>query len=157
GCAASGVIGPCGSDMSVLVRRVDGWPDHTRGARRTLGREPEDLPTDRSSHVLDVESQISEHLDGAGLAALEITGGEALTGRERVGGAQDGFGRVGAVAFHQLVGRGRRETVLGEEPLRSEAVVLLHRAYHVGARDLVPSERPHHMLLITRSAYPPSR
>ena len=74
------------------------------------------------SHVLASESQVSEYPDGAASPALEITGGEALARRELIGCAQDGFRRVTAVALDQLVGCGRSETMVSEEPLRSESV-----------------------------------
>ena len=45
-----------------------------------------------SLFVLDGEAQLFEHRDGAGLAALEITGPKALAGGELVGRAQDGLG-----------------------------------------------------------------
>jgi hypothetical protein len=44
------------------------------------------------SSRVDGESQIPEHSHGAGLAALEITGGKALAGGEFISGAQDCFG-----------------------------------------------------------------
>ena len=44
----------------------------------------------------DGESELLEHLDGAGFSALEIAGGKALAGGEFVRRAQDCFGRVQA-------------------------------------------------------------
>ena len=38
------------------------------------------------------ESQLSEHLDGAGLPALEVTGGKPLTGGEFVAVPRIAFG-----------------------------------------------------------------
>jgi hypothetical protein len=64
--------------------------------------------------VLDGESELFEHGDGAGLAALEITGVKALAGGELVGRAQDGLGRVTAFVPDQVIRRGRAETVGGE-------------------------------------------
>ena len=46
---------------------------------------------------LDGELELSEHLDGAGLPALEITGGKALARSELISRAQDCFRRVTAL------------------------------------------------------------
>src|ERR1700733_2060914 len=87
---------------------------------------------------LDVEAEGPEHLDGAGLAALEVTGGKPLAGRELVGRAQDRLRRVRALLPDQVVGRGRGVPVRGEELLRAQPVVLLERPDHVVRGDLVP-------------------
>jgi len=42
---------------------------------------------------------------------------------------------------------GRSETMLSEEPLRAEPVVLLNRTQHLSAGDLVPRERTWHRIL----------
>src|SRR5438876_4161916 len=47
--------------------------------------------------VLDGESQLSEHPDGAGLPALEIAGGKALASGELISCAQDRLRRVTAL------------------------------------------------------------
>src|SRR3984885_900082 len=78
----------------------------------------------------DGEAQVAEDLDGAGLAALEVTGGQALSRGELVGGAEDRLGRVATFIPDEVVRRRGRETVRGEEGLRAEAVVLLDGAHH---------------------------
>ena len=70
------------------------------------------------SSRLDGESKLSEHLDGAGLPALEITGGKALARGELISRAQDCFRRVTAFVPDQIVSRGRSESMRREEPLR---------------------------------------
>jgi hypothetical protein len=70
------------------------------------------------SSWLDGESKLFENLDGAGLPALEITGGKALAGGELIGCAQDCFRWVKAFFPHQIVSRGRSESMRREEPLR---------------------------------------
>src|SRR6266516_346217 len=91
-----------------------------------------------SSLVLDSESQLSEHGDGAALPALEITGGQALAGGELISRAQDRFRRVTAFVPDQVISRGRAETMFSEERLRPEPVVVLYRAHHVIAGHVVP-------------------
>jgi hypothetical protein len=63
----------------------------------------------RSSLVLDGKSHTSEHLDGAGFAALEVTGGKPLNGSEFVRRTQDCLRRVAALLPDQLVRRSRGE------------------------------------------------
>ena len=70
------------------------------------------------SSRLDGESKLSEHLDGAGLPALEISGGKALARGELISRAQDCFRRVKAFVPDQIVRRGRSESVRREEPVR---------------------------------------
>jgi hypothetical protein len=41
---------------------------------------------------VDGESELSEHLDGAALSSLEITGGKALSRGKLISRAQDCFG-----------------------------------------------------------------
>src|SRR3984957_17396383 len=89
---------------------------------------------------LNVESERPEHLDGAGLAALEITGGKPLPDGELVGGAQDRLRRVRALLPDQVIGRGRGVAMGGEKLLRAEPVVLLQRAHHVIRGHLVPCD-----------------
>jgi hypothetical protein len=72
----------------------------------------------RSSLLLDVEAELSEHLDGARLSALEITGAESLARGELIGCAQDCFGRITASFPGELISRGGDKTVLGKESLR---------------------------------------
>ena len=74
-------------------------------------------------------------------------GGKALARRELVCGAEKGLWWVAAVIPDQLVGRRRRETVLREELIWPELVVLLDRAHHVVATDLVPVGSMRHRLL----------
>src|SRR5437899_5200294 len=81
---------------------------------------------------------IPEHSYGAGLAALEITGGKALAGGEFISGAQDCFRRVTAFVPDQVISRGRGETMLREELLRPEPIVLLYRAQHLSSCHVVP-------------------
>jgi hypothetical protein len=69
--------------------------------------------------VLDVEPQVAEHGDRAGLAALEIAWSQALAGGELVRRAQDRLRRVAAFVPDQVVRGGRAETVFGEELLGS--------------------------------------
>src|SRR5438874_483543 len=70
------------------------------------------------SSRLDGESKLSEDFDGAGLPALEITGGKALARGELISRAQDCFRRVTAFVRDQIISRGRSESMGREEPLR---------------------------------------
>src|SRR5512133_3682937 len=101
----------------------------------------------RGSSRLDGESKLCEHLDGAGLPALEITGGKALARGELISHAQDCFRRVTAFVPDQIISRGRSESMRGEEPLRPQSVVLLYRAQHVSMGHLVPRNRTRHLAL----------
>src|SRR5262245_5370147 len=71
------------------------------------------------------ESELSQHRDSAAPAPLEITRGKAVAAGELVRGSEDRLGRVRPSLPDQVVGRGRREAVLGEERLRAQPVVLL--------------------------------
>jgi hypothetical protein len=78
------------------------------------------------SEMTHSESQISEHLDGAALAALEVSRGKPLAGSELVRSAQDCLRRVAALLPDQLVRRGRGEPMVGEEccaPSRSYSAI----------------------------------
>jgi hypothetical protein len=77
------------------------------------------------------ESQLSGHVDGAALAALEMTGAKALARGRLIGGAQYALRRVTAFIPDQLISRGLAATMLREEPRGPEPVVLLYRAQHV--------------------------
>ena len=74
--------------------------------------------------MLHSESQTPQHLDGAGFATLEVTGGKPLTGGVLVRRAQDCLVRVAALLPDQLVRRRRSEPVLGEELLGSEPIAV---------------------------------
>src|SRR5215470_10625561 len=91
-----------------------------------------------SSLLLNGESQLSEHPYGACLPALEVTGAKSLARGELVSCAQDCFRRVTACFPGQLISRGRGETMLREEPLRPQPVVLFCRAQHVSTGHSVP-------------------
>ena len=67
--------------------------------------------------MLDGESELSEHPDGAGLPALEITGGKALARGELISCAQDRFRWVRACVPDQLISCGAGETMLREKNL----------------------------------------
>src|SRR5262245_59839908 len=84
-----------------------------------------------SSLLLDGESQLSEHPYGACLPALEVTGAKSLARRELISCAQDRFRRVTVFLPGQLISRGRGETMLREELLRPQSVVLFYRAQHI--------------------------
>src|SRR6266480_1691394 len=84
-----------------------------------------------SSLVLDGESQLPEHRDGAALPALEITGGKALARGELISCAQDCLVRVTAFVPDQLITPARAEAMLREELLGPQPVVFLYRAQHV--------------------------
>src|SRR5262245_20083285 len=101
-----------------------------------------------SSYGLDGESQLFEDLDRAALAALEITGAKTLARGELISCAQDRFRRVAASVPDQLICRGTGETMLGEEPLRPQSVVLLDRAQDVTAGHLAPRGRMCHRFLL---------
>src|SRR6185437_14509036 len=100
-----------------------------------------------SSPVLDGESQLSQHRDGAGLPALEIAGAKALARGELIRCAQDCFRRVTAFVPDQVIGRGRAETMRREELLGLQPVVLLYRAQYVITGDAVPRHMGHRVLL----------
>src|SRR5215467_3419538 len=87
---------------------------------------------------LNGETQLSEHLDSACLAALEVSGAEPLPRGELVGRAQDRLVRVMPVVRYQLVRPARAETVRSEEGLWSLPVVLRDRVQHVLAAHAVP-------------------
>src|SRR5262249_2259930 len=95
----------------------------------------------------DVEPEVSEDLDRARLPALEITGSKTLSCGELVRRAEDRLRRVAAFLPDQLIRRGRGETVLGEELLRPQPVVLLQGAHDVIGRHLGPLGRMCHRLL----------
>src|SRR5262249_22189802 len=98
-----------------------------------------------SSLFLHGESELSEHPYGARLPALEVTGAKPLARGELVSCAQDRFRWVAAFFPGQLISRGGSETMLGEEPLRPQPVVLLYRAQHVSTRHAVPG---HHGFIL---------
>src|SRR6476646_3914516 len=93
------------------------------------------------------ESQISEHLDGAALAALEVGRGKPLAASELVRRTQDRLGRVAALLPNQLVRCGGGESMLAEEPLCAKVVVFRHRAHYVLTAHLVPRDRMCHWIL----------
>src|SRR5271169_1082758 len=77
-----------------------------------------------SSLLPDGESQLSEHPYGACLSALEVARAKSLASGELISCAQDCFRRVKALFPGELISRGGSETMLGEEPLRPQSVVL---------------------------------
>src|SRR5260221_3802946 len=103
------------------------WPRSPSWRRPTCGSV---LPG-WSSHLLDGESKLSEHPYGAGLPALEITGGKALARGELISCAQDCFRRVTAFVPSQVISRGKGQTILRGESLLPPSVVLPHRPQHV--------------------------
>jgi hypothetical protein len=90
------------------------------------------------SFFLDGEPEISEHSYGASFSALEVTGTKPPARSELESYAQDCLRGVAAFVPDQLIRRRRGKTVLGVEPLRPQAVVLVDRAQHVVAVDAVP-------------------
>ena len=88
------------------------------------------------------ESQISEHLDRACLAALEVSGGKPLAGGELVA-PRPRLPSVGSGAPPRSARTRRRrgEPVLGEELLGSEPVVVRDRAHYIVTADLIPRDR----------------
>src|SRR2546423_9551874 len=84
-----------------------------------------------SSLVLDGESQFPEHRDGAALPALEVAGGKLLARGELISCAQDRLVRVTAFVPDQLITPAGAETMLREELLRPQSVVLLYGAQYV--------------------------
>src|SRR5262245_30834662 len=111
--------------------------------------------------LLDGEPKLSQYADRTSLPTLEIAGGETLARCELVSGAEKSLRWVAAVVPEQLVGRRRRETVLREELIRAEPVVLLYRVYYVIATDPVPVGRMRHPSLpsssVSSNCVPPSR
>src|SRR6476660_4377759 len=93
---------------------------------------------------------MSEHLYGACLTALEVTGAKSLARCELISCTQDRFRRVTASFPNQLVSRGGGEAVFGEEPLRPQTVVLFYGAQHVSAGHLVPG---HHVFITPGSLW----
>jgi glucose-6-phosphate 1-dehydrogenase len=65
---------------------------------------------------------------------------------ELIGRAQDGLRRVEMLVPDQVVGRGRAETMLGEEALRPQPAVLPDRAHHVITGHMVPHHVGHQVL-----------
>src|SRR3954463_13180903 len=80
----------------------------------------------------DLESQSSQNLDRAGLAALEIARCKACRRRHLVGASENRLRRIGRTVPEQLIGRRRSEAVLSEELLRSQAIELLDRRLDIG-------------------------
>src|SRR5215470_7600001 len=95
-----------------------------------------------SSLLLDGESQVSEHPYGACLSALEVTGAKSLARGELISCAQDCFRRVTAFFPGQLISRRGGETMLREEALRTQSVVIFYRAQDVSTGDAIPG---HHV------------
>src|SRR6476620_9065371 len=98
----------------------------------------------RPALLLDDESEVSEHPYGTSLPALEVTRAETLARCELIGCAQDCFRRVTASFPSDLIGRGRGEAMLREEPLRPQPVVVVYRAQYVSTGDVVPG---HHVFI----------
>src|SRR6476619_143037 len=86
---------------------------------------------------------MSEHLYGASLSALEVAGAKSWARGEFISRPQDCFRRIAASLPGQLISRGRSETVLREEPLRPQSVVLIYRPQHVSTGHVIPG---HHLL-----------
>src|SRR5690349_14350581 len=99
------------------------------------------LPIRWSWLVLDSESQSSEYRDGAVLAALEITGSEALARGELVSRAQDCLRRVTALVPDQVISCGGAESMRRKECLRPQPVVFLYCAQHVISGHAIPHYR----------------
>src|SRR5436190_3153802 len=88
--------------------------------------------------LLDGESERSEHPDGAGLPALEVTRAKLPSRGELIRCAQDRLRRVTSSVPDQLVRRGRRETMLREELLWAQPVVPPYRVQHGTTGHAVP-------------------
>src|SRR6201989_3283860 len=69
-----------------------------------------------------------------------------------MGLAQDRLGWVAALLPEELIGRGLGESVLSEEPLWPQPVVLLYRAKHLSAGHVIPG--PHAVPF--RGSFPPA-
>src|SRR5678815_2088513 len=100
---------PTLTDRRVPTGCVLRWPDVACGDRERVLTPQGALGW---SSRLDGEPKLSEHLDGSGLPALEITGRKALTRGEFVSRAQDRLRRVEAFVPDQIIGRGRSESML---------------------------------------------
>src|SRR5436190_2393784 len=80
--------------------------------------------------LLDGESERSEHPDGAGLPALEVTRAKLPARGELIRCSQDCLRRVTASVPDQLVRRSRREPMLREELLWDQPVVVPYCVQH---------------------------
>src|SRR5262249_51656485 len=87
---------------------------------------------------LNRESQLFEHSYRAGLPAFEVSGGKLLACGELIRCAQDCLRRVTTFVPDPLISRGRSETMLGEELLGAQLVVLAYRAQPLPASHAVP-------------------
>src|SRR5262245_65783391 len=96
----------------------------------------------RSLLLLDSEPQLLERSYGARLPALEVTGTKSLAGGELIGCAQDRLRRITAFFPGQLIGRRGGEPMRREEALRTQSVVIFHRAQDVRTGDAIPG---HHV------------
>src|SRR4029078_11194105 len=105
-----------------------------------------------SSLLLDGETQLSEHPYGACLASLEVTGVKSLARGELISCAQDCFRRITAPFPGQHISRSRGETMLREEPLRPQSVVLFYRVQHVSTGHVFPG---HHLFIPPGSLWLP--
>ena len=98
------------------------------------------------SFFLDGEPEISEHSYGASFSALEVTGTKPPARSELESYAQDCLRGVAAFVPDQLIRRRRGKTVLGEESIRAQPVVLLDRAQNVVTVYTLPKPRFHRTL-----------
>src|ERR1700761_3177980 len=92
----------------------------------------------RSQLSLDAESQALENAYRAGLPALEIAGAKAPPRGKLICCAQNRLRRVTAIAPDQFVSRGWSETMLREELLRTQPIILTYCAQHVTTGDAIP-------------------
>src|SRR5580704_1463193 len=88
--------------------------------------------------LLDAESEFAKHSYSAGLSTLEVTRTKLLPRGELISCAQDCLWRVTAFSADQLIGRGRSETMLREELVWAQPVVLVYRAQHVMTGHAIP-------------------
>src|SRR5262245_3957329 len=112
--------GRAGTASRMMLERGEAWESITFGHAETPRAVTSGVAALRCrSSRLDGESKLSEHLDGAGLPALEIAGGKALPRGELISRAQDRFRRITASIPDQVIRRGGSESMRREEPVRA--------------------------------------
>src|SRR5262245_5383490 len=112
--------GRAGTASRMMLERSEAWGSITFGYAETPRAVTSGVASLRCwSSRLDGESKLSEHLDRAGLPALEIAGGKALPRGELISRAQDRFRRITASIPDQVIRRGGSESMRREEPVRA--------------------------------------
>jgi hypothetical protein len=101
--------------------------------------------------VPDVKAQSAQHASGPLDPAAEIMRTHGLSGGQPVGDAEDRLGVVGLAIDDEQVGSSPAESVVGEEFVLAQPVVLRDGLPHVMLRDNIPER---HWLMVGVSQSP---